>query len=94
MHQNQWMAAIEDMGGMEAAMPIPNCHPIEEENEEYGYVFLGFQKDGSEPATGRWSSGTSIDGKGEFTMRHMEPEGEEPVLGPARPNSGAQVEQL
>ena len=94
MHQNQWMAAIEDMGGLEAAMPIPNSHPIEEENEEYGYVYLGFQKDGSEPATGRWSSGPSIDGQGEFTTRHMEPEGDEPALGPARPNSGAQLEQL
>jgi Mn-containing catalase len=94
MHQNQWMAAIEDMGGLEAAMPIPNSHPIEEENEEYGYVYLGFQQDGSEPATGRWSSGPSIDGQGEFTMRHMKPEGEEPTLGRARPDSGAQVEQL
>jgi Mn-containing catalase len=94
MHQNQWMAAIEDMGGLAAAMPIPNSHPIEEENEEYGYVYLGFQKDGSEPAAGRWSSGPSIDGQGEFTTRHMEPEGEEPALGRARPDSGAQMEQL
>ena len=88
------MAAIEDMGGLAAAMPIPNSHPVDEENQEYGYVYLGFQRDGSAPAAGRWSRGPSIDGKGEFMMRHMEPEGEEPVLARARPDSGAQEELI
>ncbi len=93
MHQNQWMAAIEEMGGLQAAMPIPNSFPQEEENQEFNYSFLGFQADGSEPVQGRWSQGQSIDGKGEFDSRHMEPQGEEPALGRARPDSGAQVEQ-
>lgn len=94
MHQNQFMAAIEDMGGLQEAMPIPNSFPQEEENQEFNYSYLGFQQDGSEPAQGRWSEGTSIDGKGEFETRHMEPQGEEPALGRARPESGAQAEQM
>jgi Mn-containing catalase len=93
MHQNQWMAAIEELGGLENVMPIPNSFPQEEENQEFSYAHLGFKKDDSEPASGRWSSGTSIDGNGEFSTRPMEPLGEEPQLGRARPNSGAQAEQ-
>ena len=94
MHQNQFMAAIEEMGGLQEAMPIPNSFPQENENQEFNYSYLGFQQDGSEPPQGRWSEGVSIDGKGEFETRHMEPQGEEPALGRARPESGAQAEQM
>ncbi|MYZ48215.1 manganese catalase family protein [Propylenella binzhouense] len=94
MHQNQWMAAIEDMGGIAEALPIPNSHPQDEENREFSYAFLGFDKDGAQPVQGRWSSGTSFDGKGEFTSRPMQPLGEEPDLGLARPKSGAQSAQI
>lgn len=34
-----------------------------------------------------------MDGKSQFSSRPMAPLGEEPILGPARPNSGAQAEQ-
>jgi Mn-containing catalase len=94
MHQNQFMAALEELGGAEGVFPIPNSFPQEQENQDFNYAFLGFQADGSEPVSGRWSEGTSIDGKGEFTARPHEPMGEEPDLGPARPNSGAQSEQI
>lgn len=94
MHQNQWLAALEELGGTEGAFPIPNSHPQSEENQEFSYTYLGFQRDGSEPATGRWSTGPSIDGKGTFQSRPMEPLGKEPILGAARPNSGAQAEQM
>lgn len=94
MHQNQFMAALEELGGAEGVFPIPNSFPQEQENQDFNYAFLGFQADGSEPVSGRWSEGTSIDGKGEFTARAHEPMGEEPDLGPARPNSGAQSEQI
>jgi Mn-containing catalase len=94
MHQNQWMAAIEELGGNENVFPIPNSHPQDEEKREFSYAFLGFQRDGSEPVQGRWSEGQSIDGNDTFTSRPMEPLGEVPNLGRARPNSGAQAEQL
>lgn len=50
--------------------------------------------DDVEPAQGRWSEGQSMDGKGEFSMVNAQPMGEESVLGEARPDSGAQSEQM
>jgi Mn-containing catalase len=94
MHQNQWAAAIEDLGGVQAQLPIPNSFPQEEENQDFNYVFLGTMRDGSPPPEGRWSSGDSIDGKGTFTAQPAEPVGQEPTLAPARPGSGAQSEQM
>lgn len=94
MHQNQWMAALEELGGPVGAFPIPNSHPQSEETTEFSYAYLGFQADGSEPAQGRWSSGPSVDGKGEYVTRRMEPMGPVPDLGKAKPKSGAQAEQI
>lgn len=94
MHQNQFMAALEDLGGAEGNFPIPNSFPQDQEAQEFSYAYLGFQVDGSEPAQGRWSQGTSIDGKGEFTTRPFQPLGEKPDLGKAKPNSGAQSQQI
>ncbi|MFC7704823.1 manganese catalase family protein [Plastorhodobacter daqingensis] len=93
MHQNQWLAVIEELGGAQNVFPIPNSFPQDQEKTEFSYSFLGFQRDGSEPVQGRWSEGTTIDGNGTFTSQPMEPLGEEPNLGPARPGSGAQTEQ-
>ncbi|MDH2328007.1 manganese catalase family protein [Cereibacter sp. SYSU M97828] len=93
MHQNQWMAALEELGGT-AAFPIPNSHPQAEEKTEFSYAYLGFQADGSAPAPGRWSEGPSIDGKGQFTSGVLEPSAQVPDLGKARPDSGAQSEQM
>lgn len=94
MHQNQWLAALEELGGPKGVFPIPNSFPQEQELQEFSYSYLGFQADGGPAAPGRWSDGGSIDGKGQFTTRSLDPMGEEPVLGPAKPNSGAQIEQL
>ncbi|MBW6425367.1 manganese catalase family protein [Rhizobium sp. XQZ8] len=94
MHQNQWLAALEELGGSKAVFPIPNSFPQEQELKEFSYAFLGFQNDGSAPPAGRWSEGTSIDGKGTFSSTSLEPLGQTPVLGPAKPKSGAQLEQM
>ncbi len=94
MHQNQWLAALEELGSPTNVFPIPNSFPQEQESQEFSYAFLGYQLDGSEPAQGRWSTGPSIDGKGSFTTRQAAPLGEKPTLGPAKPGSGAQAEQI
>lgn len=94
MHQNQWLAALEELGGSTGVFPIPNSFPQEQENQEFSYAYLGFHQDGSAPAAGRWSQGPSVDGKGEFVTALMKPLGPEPALGPALPNSGAQSEQM
>lgn len=92
MHQNQWLAALEELGGATGAFPIPNSHPQEEEKQEYSYSFFTHLINGV-PPEGRWSEGPSVDGKGEFTVFSSEPMGDKPILGPVRPRGGAQVEQ-
>lgn len=94
MHQQQWLAAIEELGGKEGALPIPNSFPQELEDRANAYNFYATAVDGSPPPQGRWTSGPSVDGKGEFSVFQNKPMGEEPILGPARPDSGAQLEQM
>ncbi|PLU76434.1 catalase, partial [Sinorhizobium medicae] len=94
MHQNQWLAALEELGGHEKAFPIPNSFPQDQEQQEFSYAFLGFQQDGSDPIAGRWSQGQSIDGKGSFKAGPTMAMGQKPTLAPAKPNSGAQSEQM
>jgi Mn-containing catalase len=94
MHQQQWLAVIEELGGQEQVLPIPNSFPQEQENQDYSYVYLGFTQDGAAPPQGRWTEGPSLDGNGRFSMRPHEPQGQEPKLGSARPNSGAQQGQI
>src|SRR5215212_7215664 len=66
MHQNQWMAAIEELKaeGLEDT-PVPSNFPQEREMSEVAYKFMNFSE-GEESKEGRWASGTSMDGKGEF----------------------------
>jgi Mn-containing catalase len=94
MHQNQWLAVVEELGGPQQQLPIPNSFPQAQENQDFNYVYLGFAQDGAEPPRGRWSEGQSIDGKGRFSLRPMEPQGRQPDLGPAREHSGAQSAQI
>ena len=93
-HQEQWLAVIEEMGGMKAAMPIPNSTPEDHEAMEHSYYYLNTLMDKEAPE-GRWSSGPSLDGRAEYSVKQQpEPLGEEPKLGRAREKSGAQKEQM
>jgi Mn-containing catalase len=94
MHQQQWLAAIEDVGGTDA-LPIPDSFPQDQEHREFSYAFLTTSVEGGPPPPeGRWSSGPSIDGRGEFTTRPAEPLGGEPQLGPPAPQGHAQAAQM
>ncbi|MDJ0387443.1 manganese catalase family protein [Roseomonas sp. E05] len=93
MHQQQWLAAIEEMGGAKV-LPIPNSFDQSKEKQEFSYVFLGTDRDGVAPPEGRFTNGPSLDGKGQFSVMQNTPLGDEPVLGPARDGSGAQAEQI
>jgi Mn-containing catalase len=66
MHQNQWLAAIEELeeDGLEET-PVPSNFPQELEMSEVSYRFMNFSE-GRESEQGRWASGPSKDGKGEF----------------------------
>jgi Mn-containing catalase len=82
MHQNQWLAAIEELGGVTKVLPVPADFPVEQEVSEHGYRFWDLSKDPDGlSSTGRWAQGRSIDGKGEFShIADPQPLGEEPHL--------------
>jgi manganese catalase len=92
MHQQQGLAVIEELGGQQAVLPIPNSFDQSKEQGQYSYAYFGHRIDKMVPA-GRWTEGASLDGKGRFEPMVSEPLGQEPVLAPPRPDGGAQVEQ-
>jgi len=94
MHQEQWLAAWEELGGR-SNHPIPNNFPQNDENQDVNYTFYTLGKDDSVPQpTGEWSSGESFDGRSEFNIERMQPRGEKPNLGNADPRSSAQKGQI
>jgi Mn-containing catalase len=66
MHQNQWLAAIEELekDGLEMT-PCPSTFPQKMEKTDVSYQFWNCSE-GTESKDGRWASGKSIDGKGKF----------------------------
>lgn len=67
MHQNQWLAAIEELREEGAEkLPTPSNFPQSKEHTEVSYQYLNFS-DGQRASEGRWASGPTPDGKGEFT---------------------------
>ena len=74
-------------------LPIPNSFPKEMEDQANNYNFYASAVDKSCPE-GRWTSGPSLDGNGTFTVFQNKPMGETPNLGPARPDSGAEKQQI
>jgi len=93
MHQQQWLAVIEELGGETGVLPIPNSFPQSKEDQDNNYNFYTTSVDGTYPE-GRWTHGTSMDGNGEFTVFKNRPLGDVPNLGPARPDSGAETQQI
>lgn len=92
MHQNQWLAVLEELGGP-AAHPIPNSFPQDMEAQKFSYAFMSTMADGKNPPEGRWTSGPSIDQKGRFSIT-SQPGASRPTLAPPPPASGAQMEQI
>jgi Mn-containing catalase len=81
MHQNQWMAVLEELQDM--GMPVPADFPQEQEKQEFSYTFL-LHSDAGTDDDARWASGPSVDGKGEFSVREAEAwGGDPPELAPA-----------
>ena len=66
MHQNQWIAAIQELeaDGLEET-PVPVNFPLQQEHQQFAYSFMNFS-DGEESAQGRWASGPAPDGGGQF----------------------------
>jgi Mn-containing catalase len=86
MHQNQWLAAIQELeaDGLETT-PVPSSFPLELEKRQHAYQFWN-HSDGEESREGRWAKGPSPDGKGEFEyLANPEPLGQAPVPPPGDP---------
>ncbi len=80
MHQQQWLAAIEDLGDMNAT--APNDVADEGDYRRWSYTFFGHSDTQMDPDA-RWLSGTAPDGKGEFSFANPAPAlGQEPELMP------------
>lgn len=94
MHQQQWLAVIEELGGHEGALPIPNSFPQNEEHQEFSYVYLTTGIDGAGIPKGRFTQGQSLDGKGEFSIRQAQPHGQAPQLAPPIPQAFAETQEL
>ncbi|TXK45293.1 catalase [Pontibacter qinzhouensis] len=94
MHQNQWLAVIEELGGLKNVHPIPNSFPQDMENQEFNYKFFSTNIEADADVQGRFTSGPSMDGKGEFSAVRITPQGQEPQLGPPDPRGHAQKEQI
>lgn len=91
MHQNQWMAVLEDLGNVH---PIPNSFPQAQENQQFNYTFVSTNVNQEPSPHTRWTEGPSIDGKGTFTFMHAEPIGGMPDLSKPDPLAHAQTEQM
>lgn len=91
MRQQRRRAVIEEPGGAEGALPIPNSLPASAENQRFSDRFFATARDGAPPPEGRWTQGRSLDGKGTSSLVQNAPMGEEPALGPARRDSGAET---
>jgi Mn-containing catalase len=85
MHQQQWLAATEELksDGIEG-IPVPEAFPLEEEVGDLGYTFID-ASDGPEASAGRWASGPSVDGRSEFRARPIEATADAPILPPGDP---------
>jgi Mn-containing catalase len=91
MHQQQWLAAIEDIG--DTFQPAPNDVLDEGDYKQYAYAFFGHGDEPMDPSA-RWLSGPSLDGRGEFSFADPAPRlGQEPQLapGPASVHGGVEA---
>lgn len=94
MHQQQWLAVIEELGGYPGVLPIPNSFPQEQEHQQFSYMYLTTGVDGAPLPEGRFTSGPSLDGRGEFSVHRATPHGQEPVLAPPQPSGFAELQQI
>ncbi|WP_449410643.1 manganese catalase family protein [Methylobacterium komagatae] len=94
LHWQQWLALIEELGGYAGTLPIPNVFPQKNENQKFNYSYFGSAVDNSPPPARRWTQGSSLKGKGKFSVVQNAPMNEELVLNPARPDNSARAGQI
>lgn len=83
MHQNQWLAVIQDIGDPDDAfdhLPVPASFPQEEENQEFNYTFLSTFRDPVDDPEKPWTTGESVDSQSEFSFQAEQPGDGKPEL--------------
>ncbi|WP_054859715.1 manganese catalase family protein [Gracilibacillus sp. JCM 18860] len=84
MHQNMWLAAIEELEQKEGVV-VPSTFPRQLEKQQVAYDFYNFSR-GEESAQGRWAHGPSMDGCSTFCYVQNPPAyGSAPKLSAAPP---------
>lgn len=73
LHQQQWLAVLEELGGLQNVLPIPNSFPQSQEMQEVSYAYVATGIKGTRVPEGRFTSGPSLDGKGEFSLVQAAP---------------------
>ncbi len=94
MHTEQWLSVIEELGGGPGTLPIPNSFPQSDEYREFSYAYLTTAIDGAPQPEGRFTSGPSMDGHSEFSVRRAQPYGGEPKLAAPIPQAFAGRRQM
>lgn len=86
MHQNQWLAAAQELRdeGLEG-LPVPDNFPLGKEDRDVSYQYINFSN-GQHASEGRWASGPTPDGKGEFSYVAEPPAGV-PMPPPTHPDA-------
>jgi Mn-containing catalase len=86
VHQNQWLAAIEQLkeDGLEQ-LPVPSNFPQRKEEQSVKYEYINFS-DGQHAGDGRWAHGPTPDGQDEFTYV-AEPDSGVAMPPPTRPDA-------
>lgn len=96
MHSEQWLSVIEELGGGPGTLPIPNSFPQSDEDERFSYTYLTTGIDGasSNEIIGRFTSGPSLDGKGQYHVERAQPYGKEPKLAPPMEQAYAETQEM
>lgn len=94
MHQQQWLAIVEELGGYDGALPVPNSFPQDREVEGFSNLFVTTRVDGQPNVDVLFAGGLTPGGKGQFSVENGQPLGEVPMLAPPMPQGFAQVEQM
>ena len=93
MHQEQWLAVLEELGP--SHLPVPNSFPQAEEKSEFSYNFLitTVEKEMGTQQSQPWTTGPAPDGHGQFTASFAQPLGGVPDLGFGRADTFGEKEQ-
>ena len=92
MHQEQWLAVLEELGP--SHLPVPNSFPQARENKDFNYSFLITTMQGvGDQENQPWTSGKAPDGNGQFNVKLAAPLGGVPNLGFGRSDTFGQKEQ-